>query len=50
MIEAEAIELVDLAVEINKPIAIEKLDTTKSKFLIRYGNKKANYENEHVCL
>jgi IS605 OrfB family transposase len=41
-IEAEAILLVDLAVKINKSLAIEKLNTTKSKVLHAYGNKKAN--------
>ena len=42
MIEAEAIALVDLAVKINKPIVLEKLNTTKSKVSNPYGNKKAN--------
>ncbi|WP_226670617.1 IS200/IS605 family accessory protein TnpB-related protein [Metabacillus litoralis] len=42
IIEAEAIRLVDLAVRLNKPIALEKLDTTKSKVSNPYGNKKAN--------
>ena len=44
VIEAEAIELVDLAVRENKPLAIEKLDTTTSKVSNRYGNKKANFK------
>ncbi len=44
IIEAEAIELVDAAVKLNKPIAVEKLDTTTSKVSNRYGNKKANYK------
>lgn len=34
--------MVDLAVKLNKPIAVEKLDTTKSKVSNRYGNRKAN--------
>lgn len=42
IIEAEAVGLVDLAVELKKPIAIEKIDTTKSKVSNPYGNKKAN--------
>lgn len=42
IIEAEALELVRVAIQANKPIAIEKLDTTKSKVSRRYGNKKAN--------
>ena len=42
MIEAEAIALVNLAVQANKPIGLEKLDTTKSKVSNPYGNKKAN--------
>jgi IS605 OrfB family transposase len=42
MIEAEAILVVDLAVKLNKPIVIEKLNTTKSKVSHAYGNKKAN--------
>jgi IS605 OrfB family transposase len=42
IIEAEAIRLVDLALKLNKPIGIEKLDTTKSKVSNPYGNKKAN--------
>ena len=44
IIEAEAIELVNIAIRENKPIAIEKLDTTKSKVSNRYGNKKANFK------
>ncbi|PEA52447.1 transposase, partial [Bacillus pseudomycoides] len=31
MIEAEAIVLVDIAVKANKPIVVEKLNTTKAK-------------------
>ncbi|WP_240520162.1 IS200/IS605 family accessory protein TnpB-related protein, partial [Bacillus sp. AFS019443] len=42
IIEAEVIGLVDLAVRYNKPIIIEKLDTTRSKTGDRYGNKRAN--------
>jgi len=42
IIEAEAIELVNRALRVNKPIAIEKLDTTTSKASNTYGNKKAN--------
>ena len=44
IIEAEAIELVNIAIRENKPIAIEKLDTTKSKVSNPYGNKKANFK------
>ena len=42
IIEAEAVALVDYAVKVNKPIVIEKLDTTISKGENIYGNKKAN--------
>lgn len=42
IIEAEAIRLVDLAEKWNKPMAIEKLNTTKAKVSNSYGNKKAN--------
>ncbi|PEF21960.1 IS200/IS605 family accessory protein TnpB-related protein [Bacillus pseudomycoides] len=42
IIEAEAIRLVDLAERYNKPIVLEKLDTTQSKTGDRYGNKRAN--------
>ncbi|WP_257142094.1 IS200/IS605 family accessory protein TnpB-related protein, partial [Bacillus pseudomycoides] len=42
IIEAEAVRLVDLAERYNKPIVIEKLDTTQSKTGDRYGNKHAN--------
>ncbi|KYG32536.1 hypothetical protein AZF08_10515 [Bacillus gaemokensis] len=42
IIEAEAIRLVDLAERYNKPIVIEKLDTTQSRAGDRYGNKRAN--------
>jgi IS605 OrfB family transposase len=44
IIEVEAIELVNIAVREDKPIAIEKLDTTTSKVSNRYGNKKANFK------
>ncbi|WP_235190030.1 IS200/IS605 family accessory protein TnpB-related protein [Bacillus gaemokensis] len=43
IIEAEAIRLVDLAERYNKPIVIEKLDTTQSKTGDQYGNKRANW-------
>ncbi|MED0856349.1 IS200/IS605 family accessory protein TnpB-related protein, partial [Bacillus pseudomycoides] len=42
IIEVEAVRLVDLAERYNKPIVIEKLDTTQSKTGNRYGNKHAN--------
>ncbi|MDM5154653.1 IS200/IS605 family accessory protein TnpB-related protein [Bacillus sp. DX1.1] len=42
IIEAEVIRLVDLAHQYNKPIVIEKLDTTQSRAGDRYGNKRAN--------
>ncbi|MBO0962089.1 IS200/IS605 family accessory protein TnpB-related protein [Neobacillus sp. MM2021_6] len=42
VIEAEAIEVVNAACRVNKPIALEKLDTTKSKVSSAYGNKKGN--------
>lgn len=42
IIEAEAIELVNVARRANKPITVEKLDTTTSKVSHPYGNKKAN--------
>ncbi|WP_240520163.1 IS200/IS605 family accessory protein TnpB-related protein, partial [Bacillus sp. AFS019443] len=42
IIEAEVIGLVDLAQKYNKPIVIEKLDTTQSKTGDRYGSKRAN--------
>ncbi|MGE7183846.1 IS200/IS605 family accessory protein TnpB-related protein [Peribacillus sp. NPDC006672] len=42
IIEAEAIQLVELAARYHKPIALEKLNTTKSKASNPYGNKKAN--------
>ncbi len=42
IMEAEAIELVNIAIRYNKPIAVEKLDTTHSKVSKPYGNKRAN--------
>ncbi|WP_253701632.1 IS200/IS605 family accessory protein TnpB-related protein [Bacillus sp. FJAT-27445] len=42
IIEAKAIELVEIARQANKPIAIEKLNTTTSKASNAYGNRKAN--------
>ncbi|UJL45442.1 IS200/IS605 family accessory protein TnpB-related protein [Virgibacillus sp. NKC19-16] len=42
IIEAEAIDFVDYAAQHKKPVALEKLDTTKSKVKNPYGNKKAN--------
>lgn len=42
IIEAEVIRLVDLAYRYNKPIVIEKLDTTQSRAGDRYGNKRVN--------
>ena len=42
MMEAEAIAFVDIAVKANKPIVVEKLNTTKAKVKNPYGNKKAN--------
>ncbi|MDC3426042.1 IS200/IS605 family accessory protein TnpB-related protein, partial [Aquibacillus sp. 3ASR75-11] len=42
IIEAEAIQLVNVAEKLKKPIAMEKLDTTTSKASHPYGNKKAN--------
>ncbi|WP_260632321.1 hypothetical protein [Bacillus bingmayongensis] len=42
IIEAEVIRLVDLAERYNKPIVIEKLDTTQSRAGDRYGNRRAN--------
>lgn len=42
IIENEAVALVDLAMKLNKPIAVEELDTTKSKVSNPYGNRKAN--------
>ena len=37
------IELVNIALRANKPIVVEKLDTTKSKVSNAYGSKKANH-------
>ncbi|MCQ6278614.1 IS200/IS605 family accessory protein TnpB-related protein [Bacillus sp. EB600] len=42
IIESEVMELVNIAERANKPLAIEKLDTTSSKVSNAYGNKKAN--------
>lgn len=42
IIENEAICIVDVAIRTNKPIAMETLDTTKSKSGGRYRNKKQN--------
>ncbi|ASN06577.1 RNA-guided endonuclease TnpB family protein [Virgibacillus necropolis] len=42
IIEAEAIEIVNIATRTNKPIVVEKLNTTSSKLSNPYGNKKVN--------
>ncbi|MFB9760801.1 IS200/IS605 family accessory protein TnpB-related protein, partial [Ectobacillus funiculus] len=42
LLEAEAIRLVDIAVQRNKPIVLEALDTTFSKSAGRYRNRKQN--------
>ncbi|MDT0148428.1 IS200/IS605 family accessory protein TnpB-related protein [Priestia aryabhattai] len=42
ILEAEAIALVNVAVQKNKPIVMEDIDTTLSKTGDAYGNKKAN--------
>ena len=42
IIEAEVIALVDYAVKHHKPLAIERLDTTRSKVSRPYGHKKGN--------
>ncbi|MFB9760325.1 IS200/IS605 family accessory protein TnpB-related protein, partial [Ectobacillus funiculus] len=42
ILEAEAIRLVDIAVQRNKPIVLEALDTTLSKSAGRYRNRKQN--------
>ncbi|WP_242217890.1 IS200/IS605 family accessory protein TnpB-related protein [Bacillus cereus group sp. BfR-BA-01380] len=42
ILEAEAIRLVELAVQKNKPIVLEKLDTTLSKTGNKYDSKKRN--------
>ena len=42
ILEAEAIALVDVAVQKNKPIVMEDIDTTLSKTGDAYGNKKVN--------
>ena len=50
IIEAEAIALVNLAVKINKPLVLEKLNTTRSKVSNPYGNRKANRKMTCLCL
>ena len=40
IIEVEAVELVNIALRTNKPIAVEKLDTTSSKIANHYKKKK----------
>ncbi|GAA3326956.1 hypothetical protein GCM10020331_064980 [Ectobacillus funiculus] len=42
ILEAEAIRLVNIAVQRNKPIVLEVLDTTLSKSAGRYRNRKQN--------
>jgi len=42
IMEAEAIGIVNIALKENKPIALERLNTTISKVSHLYGNKKAN--------
>ncbi|MEQ2525096.1 IS200/IS605 family accessory protein TnpB-related protein [Bacillaceae bacterium CLA-AA-H227] len=42
IIENKAVVIVDLAMKLNKPIALEKLNTTQSKGSHPYGNRKAN--------
>ncbi|RTR27907.1 transposase [Robertmurraya yapensis] len=42
IIENKAVVIVDLAMKLNKPIALEKLNTTQSKVSHPYGNRKAN--------
>ncbi|MEB4855876.1 IS200/IS605 family accessory protein TnpB-related protein [Priestia megaterium] len=42
ILEAEAIALVNVAIQKNKPIVMEDIDTTLSKTGNAYGNKKAN--------
>ena len=42
IIEALAIRLVDMAVKLNKPIVLEKLDTTVSKAESPYGSHRRN--------
>ncbi|MCQ6282394.1 hypothetical protein [Bacillus sp. EB600] len=44
IIESEVMELVNSAERANKPLAIETLDTTRSKVSNAYGNKKANFK------
>ncbi|MEC1694337.1 IS200/IS605 family accessory protein TnpB-related protein [Schinkia azotoformans] len=42
IIEAEAVAIVDYAVQHKKPLVVEKLNTTTSKVSNPYGNRKAN--------
>lgn len=42
VLEQAAIKIVEFAKDKNKPIVIEDLDTTDSKFRLKYGNKKRN--------
>jgi IS605 OrfB family transposase len=42
IIEEQVIEIANIALKENKPIALEKLNTTTSKVSNPYGNKKAN--------
>ncbi|OPX90839.1 MAG: hypothetical protein A4E53_00819 [Pelotomaculum sp. PtaB.Bin104] len=42
MLEQAAIDIVKIAKLKKKPITIEDLDTTDSKFRLKYGNKKRN--------
>ncbi|TKC20129.1 transposase [Robertmurraya kyonggiensis] len=49
MIENKAVVIVDLAMKLNKPIALEKLNTTQSKVSQPYGNRKANKAMSHFA-
>lgn len=49
IIEAEAIEIVCIALKANKPIALEKLNTTTSKVSNPYG-KKSKSKHVYVCV
>jgi len=42
ILEKAAIDIIDFAKEKKKPIIIEDLDTTDSKFKLQYGSKKRN--------
>ncbi len=42
IIEGLAIQVIDIANDKKKPIVLEKLNTSKSKSKLTYGNKKAN--------